>query len=315
MLSAQAGTAILFSLLFVDGSNCGSGDKLVRQGSVLCRTQQGFLLFELVVVMMIASLLATWAASRWASEIDDHAASSTGVWLARVGDAVRQELKVRANAWQEVTLTQSSRFDSDRSDRVETLSVRDLITAGHLPEGFLTQPSLRYELTVHVRQRIQTSCFRLLCGLEALILLRPSASEFEHAQDSNRLGKLLTTLSGTGLVVHPLNVERLKGPQLDLANPPWGAIELLPAGTIGMHVSNPVLLKPRDRFGGVYVSPHGGDCKSWGLAERYLNPLTGNCTCPEGYVPRQLAEWRIDPPHEHSFQATGVRSYICVAPL
>jgi hypothetical protein len=122
-------------------------------------------------------------------------------------------------------------------------------------------------------------------------------------------------LSGAGLAVHPFRADRLKGAQLDLPNPPWGASETLPAGTIGMHVSHAVLLKPNGRFGGAYVSPHGGDCRGWGLAEPYINPLTGGCTCPEGYLSRQVAEWRIDAAQEHSLPATWVRAYICVAPL
>ena len=287
----------------------------MRPGSSRRWAAQGFLLFELVVVLMIASLLATWGVSRWAAEIDDHSSASTAAWFIRVGDAVQQELKVRASAIEKTALQRPSSLGQRRSDWVETLSVEDLIAAGHLPTDFMTQPSLPYDLAVHLRQLKRSVCVQSLCGLEALLVLRPKPSGQQQALDSNRLGKMLTALSGSGLVVHPLHLNRLKGAQVDLPNPPWATLDRLPAGTVGMHVLAPVLLRPRDQFGGAYVSPHGGDCRSWGLAAEHLNPLTGNCSCPEGYIPRLVAEWRIEPPHEHSLHSTGVRSYICVAPL
>ena len=277
--------------------------------------QQGFLLFELVVILMIASLLAAWSADRWVNDIEDHAAASSGAWLVLVGNAVRQELKLRADALQTSRLKGAAALAEFRTHRVKKLEVSKLIEAGHLPGSFVTKPSLPYQLEIYIRQVVRANCVNAACALEALLVLRPDGTESENAQDSNRLGKLLTTLAGTGLVVHPLAISRLKGAPLDLPNPPWETIPTLPVGTVALHFSHPISLSPQDRFGGAFVSAAGANCKGLNSPDQYVNPLTGDCNCPEGYLARLVAEWRIDPPYEHSFHATGVRAYVCVAPL
>lgn len=253
--------------------------------------QQGFLLFELILIISIASLVAAWSATRWANEMDDYASESLGVWLAKIKDAVDRRLL---------------------KDTKQVFNLTNLLKEGFLPTGFADNTTLPYELVINIKDQGVAQCDADKCIRQALTLLIPRPEEYEKARNSNRLGKMMAALAGQGLVVHPLSPARLRGPLADLPNPPWPGLPMLPVGTLAtLSVSHSVT----SNFGGAYVSPDSGNCDRLQFLSEWVNPVTGKCSCPPGYRSRMISEWKTAPRHDHFGSAEVLRGYICVAPL
>ena len=199
-----------------------------RSGKKQFKQQCGFAIFELVLVIMITTLIGIWGASTWMRQIDEAAAQATGVWLHAVKKAVDQMLKGQADV---LTGIVDIGPDGSRYQDLRRPSVGELIEAGHLPKNFTLQPPLKYEIGIRVLPA-QEGCRDHGCKLEALILAQPIGMKPEHAQDLNRIGKILMAMDGQGASVHPLVPLRIKGAQIDVSNPPLPDMPALMPGSI-----------------------------------------------------------------------------------
>jgi len=188
----------------------------------------GFALLELIIAMALASLLALWGGSFWMQQAEDAAAQSSGVWLLTLKKAVDQMLVRQADVL--VGIVQPEPGGSGYRD-IWRPTIAELIAAGHLSKGFPGRPPLGYEARVRVFTP-EGACLTRGCKIEALVWAQPVAGQLRQANDTNRLGKLLTALEGQGASVHPFLPHRIKGPSIDRPNPPSAELTTLPIGTI-----------------------------------------------------------------------------------
>lgn len=190
--------------------------------------QHGFAMFELVLAIMISTLLGIWAASAWMRQVDDAAAQATGVWLLGVKKGVDQMLRRQSDGLMGITEPRSGDF---QFQDVWRPTVSELIQAGHLPRGFSLRPPLRYEVAIRVLPPVG-DCHGQGCKIEALVYAQPVGVASEEAADLSRIGKILMALEGFGASVHPLKTGLIKGPQVDLSNPPLPDMPALIPGSI-----------------------------------------------------------------------------------
>ncbi|MEI8401997.1 MAG: shufflon system plasmid conjugative transfer pilus tip adhesin PilV [Alcaligenaceae bacterium] len=188
----------------------------------------GFALLELIIAMALASLLALWGGSFWMQQAEDAAAQSSGVWLLTLKKAVDQMLVRQADVL--VGIVQPEPNGSGYND-IWRPTIAELIAAGHLSKGFPSKPALGYEAQVRVFTP-EGACLTRGCKIEALVWAQPVAGQLRQANDTNRLGKLLTALEGHGASVHPFLPHRIKGASVDRPNPPSAELVALPVGTI-----------------------------------------------------------------------------------
>ena len=192
------------------------------------KPEGGFALLELIIAMALASLLALWGGSFWMQQAEDAAAQSTGIWLLTLKKAVDQMLVRQADLL--VGIVQPEPGGSGYRD-IWHPTIAELIAAGHLSTGFPSRPALGYEARVRVFTP-QGACLTRGCKIEALVWAQPVAGQLRLANDTNRLGKLLTALEGQGASVHPFLPKRIKGAIVDRPNPPSAELAPLPIGTI-----------------------------------------------------------------------------------
>lgn len=193
--------------------------------------QNGFAMFELVLVIMITTLIGIWGASIWVRQIDDAASQATGVWLLSVKNAVDQMLKHQSDVLSGVV---GEGAVEQKYQDLRQPTIAELIRAGHLPKGFSLQPPHRYSVGIHV-QAPQGDCQVQGCQIRAWVIAQPVGAGQAHAQaaaDLTRMGTILVALEGHAASVHPFTSSRVKGPQVDLPNPLVPDMQKLPVGTI-----------------------------------------------------------------------------------
>jgi hypothetical protein len=280
--------------------------------------QGGFLLFEMVVVLALGTLIATWASTRWTNEEHDARSQATAMWLMSLKRGVDEMLKVHVAQLRRNMLIDSQPDLSAMLSRHDRLRVEDLVDQSYLAREFpLHSPLSSYETVIQFLSVGQLPCLPLSCRVQAWVILIPvSRPGLVDAGTLSvvRLGKILQALEGQGLVVHPFSPDRLKGPLGDFANPPSAILAKLPIGSIALLSEQLVSAEPQG-FGGSFVAPASGDCTHRANSYIWKNPLTQACRCPQGYVARILSEWRLAPESEYFGAGELVRGYICVPPL
>jgi len=192
------------------------------------RVEQGFALFELVLAIALASLVAAWGASAWMRYLEDALAQATGVWMLTVHNSMNQMLRRESDFMSGLSL---DRVGAAEYAELRAPTITELIRAGHLPKGFATSPPIPYLVSIRISAP-EGDCANMGCRIEALIVAQPSASQFAEARDVTRIGNILTVMQGMGASVHPLAPDRIKGPGLDMQNQFEGQNNTLPVGTI-----------------------------------------------------------------------------------
>ena len=190
--------------------------------------EQGFALFELVLAIFLASLVATWAASVWMRHAEDALAQATGVWLTTVHNAMNQMLRRQSDFMSGLTV---ERTDAAHYVHLLAPTVTELMRAGHLPKGFAPVPPIPYQVSIRIAAP-EGDCGNMGCRLEALTIAQPEIRQLAEAGDVTRIGKILAAMQGVGASVHPFAPDRIKGPGIELPNPPHGQSKALPVGTI-----------------------------------------------------------------------------------
>ena len=190
--------------------------------------EQGFAFFELVLAIALASLVATWAASAWMRHVEDALAQATGVWIATVQNAMNQMLRRQSDFMSGLTV---DRADAAHYAQLRAPTVIELIDAGHLPRGFAPVPPIPYQVSIRITAP-EGDCENMGCRIEALTVAQPTVRQLAEAKDVTRIGKILTAMQGVGASVHPFAPDRIKGPGLEISNPPEGQSIALPVGSI-----------------------------------------------------------------------------------
>jgi hypothetical protein len=344
--------------------------------------QCGFSLFEMIVVTALTSLIGVWSATTWVQQSEDAASEAMGRWLITVKESVDQMLVRQADFLTGLSVTGSGSGDYQNIWRP---SLSELARAGHLSKGFSLRAPLGYDLSIRVLKP-HGLCLTQGCKLEALTIATPQQSEGHQSSTMTRIGKILASFKGQGASVTQLSPQRVRGPAVDLPNPPVIDMSQLPIGSIVLQSffdssAQATFLRQGDRrdvqlganlnvtgrlsVGGglsaggriassehlqlAAVAQQGAACEGEGLIAQsstkgllvcqagiwqasakssgghYIdsihsschsrrdievdrrNPLTGDCSCPEGYKPQLISVWRY-PFHSYNEFYT----YLCL---
>jgi hypothetical protein len=193
--------------------------------------QHGFSIFELIVVIAVTSLIGVWSATTWVYQSEDVASEAMGSWLMTVKESVDQMLVRQADFL--TGLSSSVSASADYQD-IWRPSLAELLRAGHLPSGFSLRAPLGYDVSIRILEP-NGLCLTLGCKLEVLTVAIPQASQGLRAENVTRLGKLLASLKGSGASVSQLSPGRVRGPSIDLPNPPASELPSLPVGSIVLY--------------------------------------------------------------------------------
>ena len=193
--------------------------------------QDGFSLFELIVVIALTSLIGVWSATAWVQHSEDEASEAMGRWMMTVKEAVDQMLVRQADYLTGLSIPTVG--SEEYKDRWRP-SLKELIRAGHLAAGFPERSPLGYDLTIRVLKPTGL-CLTLGCKIEVLTIATPQPSQMTQAGNVTRLGKMLASFGGHGASVTHLSPQRVRGATIDLPNPPALDLSVLPVGSIVLH--------------------------------------------------------------------------------
>jgi len=341
---------------------------LRRKSVSLGRTEQcGFSLFEMIVVTALTSLIGVWSATTWVQQSEDAASEAMGRWLITVKESVDQMLVRQADFLSGLSATGSG---LEGYQNIWRPSLSELVGAGHLSKGFALRAPLGYDVSIKVLKP-RGLCLTQGCKLEALTIATPQQSQGHQAITMMRIGKILGSFKGQGASVTQLSPERVRGPTVDLPNPPESDMLQLPIGSIvlqsffdssaqasflrqrelrdvqlganlnvkgrvsvGSSLSAAGRISSSEHLQLAAVAQQGTACEGEGLIAQsstkgllvcqagiwqtstkssgghYIdsinaachtklevnidrhNPVTGDCSCPEGYKPQLIAVWR-----------------------
>ena len=193
--------------------------------------QSGFSFFELIVATALTSIIGIWSASTWVQQSEDAPAEAMGRWLMMVKESVDQMLLRRADSF--AGLPSSSQSHGVYQDPWHP-RLDELVRAGHLAAGFSLRPPLGYDLSIRVLKP-DGLCLTRGCKIEVLTIATPQASELAQSGHVMRLGKILASLGGRGASVTHMSPLQIRGPVIQLPNPPVPDMALLPVGSIVLH--------------------------------------------------------------------------------
>lgn len=347
------------------------------------RTKQcGFSLLEMIVVTALTSIIGVWSATTWVQQSEDAASEAMGRWLMTVKESVDQMLVRQADF---LTGLSAKEPGSGDYQNIWRPSLSELSAAGHLSKGFSLRAPLSYDVSVRVLKP-QGLCLTQGCKLEALTIATPQHAQVHQAGTMTRIGKILASTKGQGASVTQLSSERVRGPAVDLPNPPESDMSQLPVGSIvlqsffdssaqvsflrqgelrDVHLSANLNVTGRlsvgrsisaagsissseylqlaalaqqgtacegegliaqsstkgllvcqaglwhasgKSHGGYYIDSNHSSCHSRHeiKVDRH-NPLTGDCSCPDGYKPQLISVWRYPFHSHHEFY-----TYLCL---
>lgn len=344
--------------------------------------QCGFSLFEMIVVTALTSLIGVWSATTWVQQSEDAASEAMGRWLITVKESVDQMLVRQADFLTGLSVQGSG---SRGYQNIWRPSLSELAGAGHLSKGFSLRAPLGYDVSINVLKP-HGLCLTQGCKLEALTIATPQPSQVHQASTMTRIGKILASFKGHGASVTQLSPERVRGPTVDLPNPPEPDMSQLPIGSIVLQSffdssaqasflrqgelrdvklgANLNVTGGLSTGGALYaagrisssehlqlaaVAQQGSACEGEGLIAQsstkgllvcqagvwqtstkiggghYIdsihaycnsrleigvdrrNPLTGDCSCPEGYNPQLISVWRYPFHSDNEFY-----TYLCL---
>jgi hypothetical protein len=193
--------------------------------------QGGFSLFEMIVATVLTSLIGVWSATAWVQQSEDAASEAMGRWLMTIKDSVDQMLVRQSDLLTGMSVSGPA---SEHYQNVWSPALSELVRAGHLSTGFSLRAPLAYDLSIKVLKP-QGFCLTQGCKLEALTIATPHIAQRQQAGMMTRLGKIMASFGGYGASVTQLSPERVRGPMVDLPNPPEPEMSLLPLGSIVLH--------------------------------------------------------------------------------
>lgn len=337
--------------------------------NVCVRRQRGFFLLELAVALLIATLLAVFAADRLAERGRETMVENHVAWMGSLRQGVQRYIESHAP----VLVEQGRAAQVAGFNEALAPSLPELKAAGFLAVSFPMQ-GVR-GLGARVQLVPGEDCASGSCRLEALIYSdAPLGRDASRPYRPSMVAHWLAVSAGRGGAVMPDRLHAIGGAAFEFNNPPAGGMAPLPPGTVATAITAEQLqslayLKVGDhrdpRFQGaasiegdlstnatLYVQEHlrigsqasaqapcatdgaivqealGGllICRNgqWrsaggrggggysinsmtGCAAVAANPVTGTCSCPNGYLPVRIVDSTSAVPSEGR-----TRGYMCV---
>ncbi len=197
------------------------------------RCQAGYVLLELVLVMLIAGLLASWGIHAWVNRYNDAQAHAAAVWMSAVHKGVLAYVQRYSAEIQQATTPDALHtegFADWRAPRLDELEQAGLLSSATPREsGLIGAAGLRVWRS--------GDCPGEHCRVEALVFGRRALADAGSGQpDEAMVAQWLLAAQGQGGAVHPGDPGRIRGASFAFSSAlPDGTI-LLP-GTVGMAVT------------------------------------------------------------------------------
>lgn len=208
---------------------------------------RGFALLELTVAVLIATLLAVFAADRIKQKVNESAAENQAVWMMAVRQAMVRYLENHA------VLLAGHGPSAPIPGYLDPFAptVAELRTAGFLSPGFPLHGA--WGIGAGVRLIAGGSCPGTGCRLEALIYSdQPLGRNHERSHDPTLLAHWLMTTVGHGGAITEDQPSVIRGAGFSFTNPPDGQLAALPVGTVALAITTEqmhqlVYLKVKDQ--------------------------------------------------------------------
>ena len=210
----------------IGGFNLYSGENNVR-------TQQGFVLFEMLLGAIAAVLIAVWASQAVINRVNDAGAQQTARWMLMIRDGVHAYLETHGVQLRHAVVPadlQAQGYQDWTAPRLSELKANGLLAAG-FPER------MRLIEGVHVTVSREGACPGEDCRIAALIHSRRAFRKTAGVVDEQMLAQWLMATEGLGGMVHPSQPGVIRGPTFQMSNPP-GNGSAMPAGTVALSISD-----------------------------------------------------------------------------
>jgi hypothetical protein len=196
--------------------------------------QRGFFLFELIVVVLIATLLAVWSSDALVNRVNDSAAQASATWMLSVRKTAQAYIERYAdtlkNAADPQALIHKGYADWSAPSLAE-LKADNLLSPGFPERG-------AGGLQVVVRILRSGICPDAACRLEALIHSAQAVTRRQTRYvDESMIAQWLIATQGWGGAVTRFRPDQVAGAAFALPNPPAADIGTLPVGTIAMAIT------------------------------------------------------------------------------
>ncbi|HEY9460550.1 MAG TPA: hypothetical protein VIR04_07110, partial [Paralcaligenes sp.] len=190
--------------------------------------QRGFFLFELIVVVLIATLLAVWSSDALVNRVNDSAAQASATWMLSVRKTAQAYIERYAdtlkNAADPQALIHKGYADWSAPSLAE-LKADNLLSPGFPERG-------AGGLQVVVRILRSGICPDAACRLEALIHSAQAVTRRQTRYiDESMIAQWLMATRGWGGAVTRFRPDQVAGAAFALPNPPAADIGTLPVGT------------------------------------------------------------------------------------
>lgn len=195
-----------------------------------CRSgQSGQALIEWMLVAMLATMVAIWAAGDWAAKMEDHAAQGYAQWLNALSTGLERALR-DSDAKDESMAQWRDQLPLGVPIPIEPW-IKRLKQEGWLPSVLGLGSNFPYKVSL-LRLDARAGCQAQACPMVILLLAEPKSGARHNTPDPV---VLVSELGGRGLAVTDLFPNRLQGAAFQIENPPANGV-VLPVGTVALLV-------------------------------------------------------------------------------
>lgn len=193
--------------------------------------QRGFVLIELMVGAILATLLAVWAGQALVNRIQDAAAQGVASWMQGVRHGVAAYLERYGTELKRHGDSHAGLLPGYQDWTRPTLA--ELKADGLLHSGF--SESIRPVGTARIHVLRAASCPQQACRLDALVYADQPFLK-RGAADEHMLAQWLLAMNGDGAAIFEGRRDRIQGRRFEYPNPPDAVMQALPAGTVVLAV-------------------------------------------------------------------------------
>lgn len=197
------------------------------------RTQQGFVLFELLLGAAIALLIAVWASQALFNRINDAGAQQTARWMLMIRNGVHSYLENHSDRLRQAVVPTDLHAQGYQDWSAPELS--ELKADGLLAAGFPER--MRPIEGVRVRVLREGTCPGEDCLIGAVMYSQQPFQKAAGIVDEHMLAQWLIVTQGLGGIVHPSQPDMIRGHTFQISNPLDDGTAL-PAGVVAMMISN-----------------------------------------------------------------------------
>lgn len=195
--------------------------------------QRGFALAELALATALAVMVAVWGASKWMQQVEDAAATATGVWYLEIKRGLDSALLKHFDALASHPAPDPGGAPPPPFAMPLAPTLGELQRAGFLAADFPSQPPLGGGAALRVL--VGAGCPGEGCRIDAVAFSQSPLSTGSSAEPNDvAMAQVLAATQGYGGAVQRLAPTRLQGTAFSFANPPASGMPTLAPGTVAV---------------------------------------------------------------------------------